>query len=95
MAIPLTSNRIVSELNLSRSTFYYLVKNGLINVPTTSTGRYIWDEQTISKMREALTAKTEKPAEETPKFKTTNINNRRYLGNKYKLLTFILALQLT
>ena len=89
MATIFASHRIASELNLSRSTFYYLVKNGLISVPTTSTGRYIWDEQTISKMREALSAKSEKPTEGAPKFKTTNINNRRYLGNKYKLLTFI------
>ncbi len=89
MASSLTSNKILSEFKLSRSTFYYLIKNGLINVPTTSTGRYIWDQNTISKIREILDKKNEKTLKETLKFKTININNRRYLGNKYKLLNFI------
>lgn len=90
MPSALSSNEILRELNISRSTFYYLLKHHLIELPTTSTGRYIWDEKSISQLKTML---KEAPADNTaasePACKTTQINNRRYLGNKYKLLDFI------
>ena len=90
MATALTSNAVLKELNLSRSTFYYLLKNNLISVQTTESGRYVWDKETIESLKALLAEKTEiEPVIETPKAKTTKINNRRYLGNKYKLLDFI------
>ena len=90
MATALTSNSVLKELNLSRSTFYYLLKNNLISVQTTESGRYVWDEETIENLKTLLAERTEsEPIIEAPKTKTTKINNRRYLGNKYKLLDFI------
>ena len=90
MATALTSNAVLKELNLSRSTFYYLLKNNLISVQTTESGRYVWDKETIENLKALLAEKTEiELVIETPKAKTTKINNRRYLGNKYKLLDFI------
>ncbi len=90
MATALTSNEILKKLNLSRSTFYYLLKNNLVSIPTTETGRYVWDDSVISEISKALSDKTVSATEETTiKPKTTQINNRRYLGNKYKLLDFI------
>lgn len=90
MANTLTSNAILKELNISRSTFYYLLKNNLISVSTTSSGRYVWSNDSIESVKNALSERQEtEPIDETPKFKTTKINNRRYLGNKYKLLDFI------
>lgn len=90
MATALTSNAVLKELNLSRSTFYYLLKNNLISVQTTESGRYVWDEKTIGNLKTLLAERTEsEPIIEAPKTKTTKINNRRYLGNKYKLLDFI------
>mgnify|MGYP000090674926 FL=1 len=90
MPSALSSNEILKELNISRSTFYYLLKHHLIELPTTSTGRYVWDEKSISQLKTML---KEAPADNTaasePAYKTTQINNRRYLGNKYKLLDFI------
>ena len=90
MPSALSSNEILKELNISRSTFYYLLKHRLIELPTTSTGRYVWDEKSISQLKTML---KEAPADNTaasePAYKTTQINNRRYLGNKYKLLDFI------
>ena len=90
MPSALSSNEILKELNISRSTFYYLLKHHLIELPTTSTGRYVWDEKSISQLKSML---KEAPADNTaasePAYKTTQINNRRYLGNKYKLLDFI------
>lgn len=88
MATGLTSTEVLQQLNLSKSTFYYLLKNDFISAPTTSTGRYIWDESTVEKIKNALSEKEEQDVDEI-KFKTTQINNRRYLGNKYKLLDFI------
>ncbi len=90
MPSTLSSNEILKELNISRSTFYYLLKHHLINLSTTSTGRYIWDENAITQIKALL---KEAPADNgvvsKPAYKTTQINNRRYLGNKYKLLDFI------
>ncbi len=90
MATALTSKEILKKLNLSRSTFYYLLKNNLVSIPTTETGRYVWDDSVIDKITKALSNKTIEVTEDSlPKYKTTKINNRRYLGNKYKLLDFI------
>lgn len=90
MPSAVTSNEILKELNISRSTFYYLLKNHLIDLPTTSTGRYIWDENSITQLRTILkSVPVDKSITSEPAYKTTKINNRRYLGNKYKLLDFI------
>ena len=90
MPSALSSNGILKELNISRSTFYYLLKHHLIELPTTSTGRYVWNEDSISQLKMLLKeAPTDNTAASEPAYKTTQINNRRYLGNKYKLLDFI------
>ena len=87
-----TSTQIMEELNLKYSTFYYVLKNNLISVKTSTTGRYIWDLETFNELKKLIENKTKiKLLEEDskPAYKTTLINNRRYLGNKYKLLDFI------
>lgn len=90
MATPLTSNEILKELNLSKSTFYYLLKNNLISIPTTDSGRYIWNNETILALKAVMQEREQTEIiMEQPKLKRTKINNRRYLGNKYKLLDFI------
>ena len=90
MPFVVSSNEILKELNISRSTFYYLLKHHLIDVPTTSTGRYVWNEDTISQLKMVLKEmSTDNEVASEPAYKTTQINNRRYLGNKYKLLDFI------
>ena len=89
MPTTLTSNDILKELNLSRSTFYYLLKNNIISIPTTASGRYVWDSAVIENLKSIIAEKKNIEPVETPKAKTTKINNRRYLGNKYKLLDFI------
>ena len=85
-----TSNEILKELNISRSTFYYLLKNRLFELSVTPTGRYVWDEDSIAQVRTALkTVSLGKDVAAETSYKTIQINNRRYLGNKYKLLDFI------
>lgn len=90
MAITMTSTQILKELKVSRSTFYYLLKNNHIVLQTTQSGRYIWDEATVANIKAIIQeSEKEKQLIEEPILKTTQINNRRYLGNKYKLLDFI------
>ena len=78
----------VKELNIKRSTFYYLLKNNLISIPTTDTGRYAWNNEVVEQLKIVL-SEPQATEKEMPEIKTTRINNRRYLGNKYKLLDFI------
>lgn len=86
----MTSADVLNKFNISRSTFYYILRNNLISVPTTPTGRYIWDDKAISDLCIYLEKHKEDISTPTkPQLKTTAINNRRYLGNKYKLLDFI------
>lgn len=92
MSSVLSSNEILKELNISRSTFYYLLKHRLIDISTTPTGRYVWDEDTISQLKTVLKEmSTDNKVTSEPAYNVTQINNRRYLGNKYKLLDFIKA----
>ena len=88
MGAVLTSSEVLKELQLSRSTFYYLLKNNLITVPVSEKGRYIWDEALVRELKEKLRT-CDAPVEQEAPYKTVNISNRRYLGNKYKLLHFI------
>ena len=89
MAETITSKKILKEFNLSRSTFYYLLKNNFLNIPMTETGRYIWDEINISDIKSIVSDNMPSRSSENAKIKTTQINNRRYLGDKYRLLDFI------
>lgn len=85
-----TTAEILQELELGRSTFYYLIKNNLISISTTESGRYIWDESTMENLRKFIDDREQTMHfAEKPMLKKININNRRYLGNKYKLLDFI------
>ena len=88
MGATLTSSEVLRKLNLSRSTFYYMLKNNMVSVPTTESGRYIWDEKLLASLKEKMASFSREESAD-PAYKTTNINNRRYLGNKYKLLDFI------
>lgn len=88
MAQSITSADILKELNIKRSTFYYLLKNNLISIPTTDTGRYAWNNEVVEQLKIVL-SEPQETEKEMPEIKTTKINNRRYLGNKYKLLDFI------
>ena len=54
MAEGLTSSQIIKELNVKYSTFYYLLKNRLIPIKTSKTGRYIWDEESLAIIKEIL-----------------------------------------
>lgn len=89
MSTVISSSEILKELNLSRSTFYYLIKNKVISIPVTKSGRYVWNKEVLEQLKKTVLKSSKNISEKEVKLKTTLINNRRYLGNKYKLLDFI------
>lgn len=92
MANSYTSTQIMEELNIKYSTFYYIIKNNLVPIKTSATGRYLWDLASYEALKTLIADKNklnEIDKNNRPTYKTTLINNRRYLGNKYKLLDFI------
>ncbi|MDR0426371.1 MAG: Dam family site-specific DNA-(adenine-N6)-methyltransferase [Clostridiales bacterium] len=82
--------QILNELKLSHSTLYYLLEAHGICVPMTESGRYIWSDEILETLRQLIKTQQATPLQEKT-YKTTLINNRRYLGNKYKLLDFVKA----
>ena len=90
-----TIDKVIRELDISKSYFYKLINTGSIKVPKSSTGRYLWDKTTVEKLKSFLgknsTSEVEEEALLISKLglKQSFINNRRYLGNKYSLSDFI------
>ena len=86
-----SATQLAKKLDISRSYLYYLKDNGVVEVEISENGRAIWTEEVFHQLKEYL--KKNNNAEKTEPFelpyKMTKINNRRYLGNKYKLLPFI------
>ena len=88
-----SATQLARKLDISRSYLYYLKDNGVVEVEINDNGRVIWNEQAYQKLSEYIKKNKVDSSDESknaPKeYKTTKINNRRYLGNKYKLLPFI------
>ncbi|MCL2034150.1 MAG: Dam family site-specific DNA-(adenine-N6)-methyltransferase [Oscillospiraceae bacterium] len=85
-----SATKIADKLDISRSYLYYLKDNGVFPYETSENGQIIWSESLIPKIQAYLEKNKHTgivPVQ--PEYKTSNINNRRYLGNKYKLLPFI------
>lgn len=86
-----TATQMAKKLNISRSYLYYLKDNGIVDIEVNENGRVMWTERVYQHLREYVKKDNdvEKCTILKPTYKTTKINNRRYLGNKYKLLPFI------
>jgi adenine-specific DNA-methyltransferase len=88
-----SATQLAKKLDISRSYLYYLKDNGVVEVEINDNGRVIWNEEAYQKLSEYIKknkADSSDESKDAPKeYKTTKINNRRYLGNKYKLLPFI------
>lgn len=98
-----TASDLAKKLNISRSYLYVLKDNGVININKDSRGYFIWDDssyisakyymENISNKRNERIKKREQKKQnqydDNLKVQKFYINNRRYLGNKYKLLPFI------
>lgn len=86
-----TATQMAKKLNISRSYLYYLKDNGAVEIEMNESGRPVWNEAVYKKLYEYIKknhANEDNKVVELP-YKTIKINNRRYLGNKYKLLPFI------
>ncbi len=84
-----TATKIAEELNISRSYLYRLHQDGIFNL-VSKNGKKHWDTSIIDTVRIYLSKiKVKEPEINDTVYKTTKINNRRYLGNKYKLNSFI------
>lgn len=86
----MTATQIARELDISRSYLYYLKNNHAFTVEVDENGRPVWNREVLEAIRRVL-AERKVPAKEKKEesYRTIRINNRRYLGNKYKLLDFI------
>ena len=85
----ITATQIAKKLNVSRSYLYYLKKKGVFKL-NHNCGKPVWSTDVIDVIKEYMKNKTDNEPNEIPLiYKTIKINNRRYLGNKYKLLNFI------
>lgn len=85
----MTATEVAKECNISRSYLYYLKKNQMFNVDIDINGRPVWEKGVCKTIKQLLESKkVDNLITESP-YKTTKINNRRYLGNKYRLLSFI------
>ena len=88
-----SATQLAKKLDISRLYLYYLKDNGVVEVEINDNGRVIWNEEAYRKLSEYIKKNKGDSSDElkdAPKeYKTTKINNRRYLGNKYKLLPFI------
>lgn len=82
---------MAKKLDISRSYLYYLKDNGVIEIEVNEKGRTMWTEEVYNRLKEYIKKNNVPEKQEVLElpYKTTKINNRRYLGNKYKLLPFI------
>ncbi len=76
---------MAQKLNISRSYLYYLNNDVL---KRGDNKKHIWDDDTYEQLNQYIKKNKAKEAQ-TMGPKKIHINNRRFLGNKYKLLQFI------
>lgn len=83
---------MAKKLDISRSYLYYLKDNGVVEPEVNEKGKTMWTEAVYHQLKEYIKKNNIVEKQEVIElpYKTTKINNRRYLGNKYKLLPFII-----
>lgn len=86
-----TATELAKKLDISRSNLYYLKEKSQIQVSLDQKGHPIWNDDVYNQLMEYIKErkKKKKIKKQDLPYKTFKINNRRYLGNKYKLLSFI------
>ncbi|WP_302625682.1 Dam family site-specific DNA-(adenine-N6)-methyltransferase [uncultured Eubacterium sp.] len=86
-----SATQMAKKLDISRSYLYYLKDNGIVELEVNEKGRTVWTEAVYHQLKEYIKKNNILEKQEVIElpYKTTKINNRRYLGNKYKLLPFI------
>lgn len=85
---PITAEKIAQELSIPCSYLFYLRATGVFDALSTKECLQ-WDTSFINIVKEHMDLNSSSIGAAKIQYKTTQINNRRYLGNKYKLLPFI------
>ena len=81
---------LAERLDISRSYLYHLKDSGVFEQRYDSGGKLVWDEDVYQQILEYLSAvRAEREPKKTKREDTIKIQNRRFLGNKFKLLDFI------
>lgn len=88
------ATELAKKLDISRSYLYYLKDSGIVNVQMTEQGKYLWNEEVYQTLETYISQNKKQQKSEVQKkppkeYKMFTINNRRYLGNKFKLIPFI------
>lgn len=85
-----STTQLTKELDISRSYLYYLKDRGVVKPETGENGRAVWNEAVYHQLKDYIKNNNiSEQKENEPLYRTIKINNRRYLGNKYRLLQFI------
>ena len=86
-----SATQLAKELDISRSYLYHLKDNGVVKPETGENGKMVWTESIYHQLKDYIKKNkgSERKEEAEPLYRTIKINNRRYLGNKYRLLQFI------
>lgn len=84
------TKELTEMFNISRTNLYYWLNKNKISQPVqNSTYHYLWEQKHIEEIRDVLKRKSETGVSVRSKGDYFDLNNRRYLGNKYKLIAFI------
>lgn len=85
------TQEILNKFDISRQTLYRWVKNNDISDPKRDWRNWrVWSEKNIIEIQNMINKKEEKLLKSDKNEKVFfEVNNRRYLGSKYKLLNFI------
>lgn len=89
-----TATQMAKKLNISRSYLYYLKDVKAVEIEVGDGGKPIWSQAVYERLKgyletHRLQHEEKEEDDQAPPQKVLKINNRRYLGNKYKLLPFI------
>jgi DNA adenine methylase len=92
----ISAKHLINELGISRSYLYKIVDEHDILVQKNASGHFIWNKEAAEAVRNVLNLHDSQKKEDywqqliqQKGLKQAGINNRRYLGNKYKLSDFI------
>lgn len=89
-----TAKKMAEKLDISRSYLYYLREHSLgYTTQSDIDDDFEWNDDILFQLQKYIKRNQKSSQEENIKpvlpYKTITINNRRFLGNKYKLLPFI------
>lgn len=77
------------ELNITRQSLQNYIRQGEIERPKKDNKGYLWLEQNIEQVKNIVELKSENQRHVLSSNKKLEIQNRRYLGSKQKMLNFI------